>query len=366
MARIVIDAREYGSSTGRYVRELLANLEKLDQRNVYTVLLHHKDYDEYRPQSDRFTKTRTQHVKFTLGEQTGLCRQIRTFRPDLVHFTMTQQPILYQSTSVTTVHDLTAMRFGNPAKNPVIFWARQQVYKWLAKRVAQKSASIITPTEFVKKDIAAYCHIPLEKVVVTHEAANLIGVESESIASLAGKKFLMYTGRSMPHKNLARLIEAFVHLQKMYPELWLVLAGKKDANYARHERLVVERGIKNVLFTGYVSEGELRWLYEHCAAYVFPSLSEGFGLPGLEAMVHGAPVVSSNATCLPEVYGDAAHYFDPLNVDDIARKITEVLDNQALRNNLIARGHAQAATYSWRRMAEQTLAVYEACLAKQT
>jgi glycosyltransferase involved in cell wall biosynthesis len=115
-----------------------------------------------------------------------------------------------------------------------------------------------------------------------------------------------------------------------------------------------------------VSEGELRWLYEHCAAYVFPSLSEGFGLPGLEAMVHGAPVVSSNATCLPEVYGDAAHYFDPLNVDDIARKITEVLDNQALRNNLIARGHAQAATYSWRRMAEQTLAVYEACLAKQT
>jgi glycosyltransferase involved in cell wall biosynthesis len=111
-----------------------------------------------------------------------------------------------------------------------------------------------------------------------------------------------------------------------------------------------------------VSEGQLRWLYENCAAYVFPSLSEGFGLPGLEAMVHGAPVVSSNATCLPEVYGEAAHYFDPLDVDDIASKIGETLDNEALRSNLIKKGKEQAAKYSWRRTAEQTLEVYEKAL----
>jgi len=111
-----------------------------------------------------------------------------------------------------------------------------------------------------------------------------------------------------------------------------------------------------------VSEGELRWLYEHCAAYVFPSLSEGFGLPGLEAMQHGAPVVSSNATCLPEVYGDAAHYFDPLDVQAMADAINEVITDKDLRARLIAAGHTQAATYSWKRMAEQTLAVYKTAL----
>jgi glycosyltransferase involved in cell wall biosynthesis len=166
----------------------------------------------------------------------------------------------------------------------------------------------------------------------------------------------------MPHKNLGRLIDAFVVLQKTYPELVLVLAGKKDANYARHEERVRREGIYNVVFTGFVSEGQLRWLYENCAVYVFPSLSEGFGLPGLEAMVHGAPVVSSNATCLPEVYGEAAHYFDPLDTSDMAAKIGEVLYDEALRSNLIKKGKEQAAKYSWRRTAEQTLEVYEKAL----
>jgi len=99
-------------------------------------------------------------------------------------------------------------------------------------------------------------------------------------------------------------------------------------------------------------------LYTHCAAYVFPSLMEGFGLPGLEAMGYGAPVVSSNATCLPEVYGDAAHYFDPYDVTDMSRAIDEVLNNQDLRKDLINKGYEQIKKYSWRRTAEQTYAVY--------
>jgi glycosyltransferase involved in cell wall biosynthesis len=117
-----------------------------------------------------------------------------------------------------------------------------------------------------------------------------------------------------------------------------------------------------VIFTGFVSEGELKWLYQNCVAYVFPSLSEGFGLPALEAIVSGAPVASSNATCLPEVYGDAAHYFDPLNVEDMAAKVGDIIDDPKLRAELIAKGKKQAAKYSWRRMAEQTLAVYNRAL----
>jgi len=117
-----------------------------------------------------------------------------------------------------------------------------------------------------------------------------------------------------------------------------------------------------VVFPGHVSEGQLRWLYENTAAYVFPSLSEGFGLPGLEAMAHGAPVVSSKATCLPEIYGDAAVYFDPLSTNDIARKINSVINSQSLRTQMIKRGRSQAARYSWKTMAKQTLEIYKQAL----
>jgi glycosyltransferase involved in cell wall biosynthesis len=172
----------------------------------------------------------------------------------------------------------------------------------------------------------------------------------------------MYVGRPQPHKNLGRLIEAYAQLKQSNPDLKLVLAGKKDALYRQHERAVKRQGITGVVFTGFVSEGQLRWLYEHTAAYVFPSLSEGFGLPPLEAMMHGAPVVSSNATCLPEVNGDAAVYFDPLDVANMAGQIAKVLGSEKLRHDLIAKGRKQAAQYSWRRMAEQTLDVYERVL----
>jgi glycosyltransferase involved in cell wall biosynthesis len=260
------------------------------------------------------------------------------------------------------MQDLTTIRFRNPARNPVVFWTKQQVYKWVNKRVAHKSDAIITPTQFVKGDVVAYTHISPAKITVTPEAADKITEPAEPVPGLENAQFIMYVGRPTPHKNLGRLVDAFVELKRAHPQLKLVLAGKKDALYEAHERRVTTLGIPDVVFTGFVSEGQLRWLYEHCAAYVFPSLSEGFGLPGLEAMVHGAPVASINATCLPEVLGEAAHYFDPLDVHDMASKIGEVLDDPKLRADLIAKGKGQTKKYSWRRMAEQTLAVYEAAL----
>jgi glycosyltransferase involved in cell wall biosynthesis len=178
------------------------------------------------------------------------------------------------------------------------------------------------------------------------------------LANLVSKQFIMYVGRSMSHKNLERLIEAFSLIQPQHQELLLVLAGKKDANYVRLEKKVQKKAIKNVVFPGYVSEGQLRWLYENCEAYVFPSLSEGFGLPGLEAMCHGAPVICSNATCLPEVYGDAAQYFNPLDIQSIADSLNAVLINTSVRNELIQKGNKQVRKYSWQRTAEETLEVY--------
>lgn len=362
MSHIVIDVRESGTSTGRYVDKLVEHLYTLAPAHKITLLARAHRVEYLRAIAPNFSVATTGVKEFTVAEQTTLRREIESLAPDLVHFPMVQQPVFYKGKVVTTMQDLTTVRFRNPAKNPIVFWIKQQVYKWVNRRAASKSDALITPTEYVKKDVASYCHVPLSKITVTLESADSITDPAEPITELIGKKFLMYTGRPTPHKNLARLIDAFAILQQSHPELYLVLVGKTDANYKRHEQRVKHDEIKNVIFTGFVSEGSLRWLYENCAAYAFPSLSEGFGLPGLEAMAHGAPVVSSNATCLPEVYGDAAIYFDPLDVGDMVAQIKKLLEDDILRAEIIKRGEARVQQYSWRRMAEQTLATYEKVL----
>lgn len=364
MTKIVIDARELRTSTGRYVERLIHYLQQIDTGHDYVVLLKPKDMEGWEPTNLRFTKLACPHKEFTFAEQLAYRKQLKGLKADLVFFPMVQQPVWYKGKVVTTMQDLTTIRFRNPTKNPVIFTIKQQIYKWVNKRVARKSQAIITPTEFVKEDVVSYTGIKPDKVTVTYESADTIPDTPESVPGLENAQFIMYVGRPLPHKNLPRLIEAFKKLKATYPDLKLVLAGKKDAAYDQIEAVVKAQGTPDVMFTGFVSEGQLRWLYEHCGAYVFPSLSEGFGLPALEAMLHGAPVASSNATCLPEVYGEAAHYFDPVNIDDMAQKIGDILATPELRHKLIVAGAEQAAKYSWKRMAEQTLAVYEQALSK--
>lgn len=362
MSHIAIDARELRSSSGRYVERLIHYLQTIDEQNTYTILLTSKDFDGWQPAAPNFRKLRCDHKEFTFDEQVGFLRQLNELKPDLVHFAFPQQPALYRGRTVTTVHDLTTLRFYNPDKNRTVFVIKQKIFGFVIKRAVRRAAAVLAPSEFTKTDLLAYAKIPADKVTVTLEAADPITDPPSPLPDLQNKQFIMYLGRPTPHKNLERLIEAFRQLQVDRPALHLVLAGKKDANYERIEAAAKARGINNLVFTGFISEGELRWLYENCAAYVFPSLAEGFGLPGLEAMVHGAPVVSSNASCLPEIYGDAAHYFDPNDVPAMAAAIGEVLDDEQLRQALIGRGRGRAARFSWRRMAEQTLEVYRQSL----
>ena len=357
--RIAIDARELRTSTGRYIERLIHYLQQIDLKNHYVIILSEKDFDSWQPTNPNFSKVSTTYREFTFAEQIGFKGQLESLDIDLVHFGMVQQPVLYNKTPVvTTMHDLTTLRFRNPAKNPLIFWLKQRVYARVNKRVARKSRFVITPTEFVKQDIINYTGVRDGKVVVTLESADPLASASEAYQPMVDKRFIMYLGRPTPHKNLARLIDAFSLLQKNHPDLHLVLAGKKDVNYQLHEKRVNEKGIKNVVFTDFISDEQLAWLYENTEAYCFPSLSEGFGLPGLEAMIHGAPVASSNATCLPEVYGEAAHYFDPLDVDDTVRAISEILTDNKLRESLVTKGKKRVKQFSWKRMAEQTLEVY--------
>ena len=362
MSKIVIDARTLRTSTGRYVERLLHYLQKLDTKNDFLVLLKPKDMDVWKPTNRKFKKVECPYKEFTFAEQLDMLKQLRKLQPDLVHFAMVQQPVLYRGRVITTMNDLTTARFRNPTKNWLVFTIKQGVYRWVNKIAARKSVALLTFTEFVKDDVARFAHVNSRKITTTYLAADPITDRPKALPKLENQQFIMYVGRPQPHKNLWRLIEAFVLVRQTHPQLRLVLVGKRDANYKQIEKRAENQKVKNVIFTDFVSEGQLRWLYEHTAVYVFPSLSEGFGLPGLEAMVHGAPVASSNATCLTEVYKDGAQYFDPLSVEDMAVAINRVLDDEKLRKQLIRNGHSVAAKYSWERTAQETLTVYKQVL----
>ena len=302
--------------------------------------------------------------EFTFAEQLNFAWLLYKQKADLVHFAMAHQPLLYLGRSVTTIHDLTTARFVNPDKNPYVFFVKQQIYKLVVWYAAYKSRLVIVGSDYVRNDLANYTKVRKSKIRLTYEAADPIKESPKPFQDLEGKQFIMYIGRPTPHKNLWRLIEAFDALKGMYPDLQLVLAGKMDRNYSEIKRRASSNGINDIHFTDYISEGELRWLYENCQAYIFPSLSEGFGLPGLEAMAHGAAVISSNATCLPEIYGDAAKYFDPLDKQSIVEAIADVLSNEKLRDELIRLGSEQVKKYSWERMSEETLAIYKRALGR--
>jgi glycosyltransferase involved in cell wall biosynthesis len=350
------------TSTGRYIRNLVRYLERLDQQHYYNIMLKPGDMEKWEPISPTFHKVSSSYKEFGIGEQLGFKHQLNKLKADLVHFGMTQQPVLYRGKTITTIHDLTTARFTNPAKNPLTFGFKQHVYKRVIKRAARHSSFLIVPSQFVKQDLVQFTGINPDKVIVIYEAADPINEGAVPFDELNGRQFIMYVGRSTPHKNLEKLIEAFGFIRAQHPDLLLVLAGKKDSNYQRIEKKVLKNSMKNIIFTDFISDGQLRWLYENCDAYVFPSLSEGFGLPGLEAMLHGAPVISSSASCLPEIFGDAAHYFDPHDIQSIVNAINRVLINRNLRAELIQKGKDQVAKYSWQRTAEQTLQIYSKVL----
>ncbi len=365
--KIAIDARIIRTSTGRYVERLLHYLQEVDHENQYVILLDKKDFDGWIPTNPNFSKVGMDIPNYSFREQLNYLRLLQTLKVDLVHFAMPQQPLLYFGPSVSTIHDLTLLNFKNYDDNSKIAYnIKQFIFGIVVRFAASKSRLVITPTKYVKQDVVKTLHINPDKVAVTYESAELVTKgEPEPVQQLENKQFIMYVGRMDPHKNTRRLIEAHQKLIQAHPDLQLALPGKKDGNVQVIEQWAKDKDYKNVHFLGFISDDQLRWLFENAQAYVFPSLSEGFGLPGLEAMTYGTPLVSSNATCLPEVYQDGAHYFDPMNVEDMAAKINEVLEDKILRENLIKEGKSVAAQYSWKRMAEETLAVYMRALEKK-
>lgn len=358
---IAIDARIIYTSTGRYVDRLLQYLQQIDSTNDYVVLLRAKDYDRWQPTKPNFRKEIADYPPYTFREQLAFAWQLYQLQPDLVHFTAPHPPLLYFGAQVTTVHDLTLINFVNKRKtNPLkdLYKNRLKplVFKGVMRSIVRRSQAIITPTNFVRQQLITGYNGDPDKITATHEAGEKPSTKSSPIAKLKGKKFILYVGNAYPYKNLETLVEAF-HIAKL-KDHQLVLAGKPDYFYRELGEFVAQRNIQNVYFPGFVSDEELAWLYQHAKLYAFPSLSEGFGLPGLEAMTYGLPVASSTATCLPEVYGEAAVYFDPTDPHDIAKVITSTLNDGKLLAKLKKAGPNHAATFSWERMAKHTLDIY--------
>ncbi len=343
---------------------LLQHLQVLDTKNHYTLLL--RPDDDWQPTASNFTTLicRYRQFSFNLLDQITFARYLKKLKPDLVHFGMApQEPLFYGGKRVTTLHDLTMLRFARAGSLPRwLHFIRMIGYRILLRLSLRKATRIIVPTEFVKQDVINYLPMISRNVVTTLEASEP-PLEADAVKpEQVSDSFILYVGSAFPHKNLPFLVDSLPEIVGQ-PDLKLVMAGKKEYYYRKLDKYIGTKSYSNRIITpGFVTDAELKWLYENCSAYVFPSLSEGFGLPGLEAMVHGAPVVSSNATCLPEVYGDSALYFDPKNVDDMASKISSVLTDKKLRDELITKGYKQAAKYSWQKMAQQTLDVYNEVL----
>lgn len=363
--KIVIDARIIASSTGRYVERLLTYLEKIDATNEYVALVRSRDLAVWKPSKPNFSVVAADIADYSFSEQTRLVGLLKSLKPDLVHFCMPQQPILYTGKKVTTIHDLFQLRASNPTKNQLVYRFKQLIGWFVFKNVIQTNDHIITDSEFSRNDIEKFSRKAVGKTTTVYLSADKLTENKPTPYELPSDEYILYVGQQSAHKNIRRLIEAHQALLATHPNLWLVLVGKVNEVAKLNKNWVEENGYKNVLFTGFVEDEQLAWLYEHALCYGFSSLMEGFGLPGLEAMQHGTPLVSSNATCSPEIFGEAAVYFNPYDVNDMAEKLGSVIDSSALRKQLAQKGYEQVKKYSWEKMARETHAIYMKTLEKR-
>lgn len=344
------------------MERLLHHLENIDTKNTYIILVPTKDKDFYKPRNPNFTIKSADFANYSFAEQIGFKKYLDTLNADLVHFCMPQQPIGYRGKHVTTVHDLILLNTYNSDKNWLAFHAKQLIGRSVFKMVGKKSDHIITPTHYVKNKFAAFANINPNKITVTPEGCDIGEATPREYKPLIGKKFLVYIGQQSDYKNIKRLMQAHQQIRKTKNELELVLigrlSGKNGLPLIRNKAWMEKQGFQGIRYTGFLPDDQMRWCLQNAQAYVFPSLMEGFGLPALEAMASGAPVIASNATCIPEVCGNAAEYFDPFDIADMTSAIDRVISNEARIEELKKRGAIQASRYSWHKMAEQTLKIY--------
>lgn len=355
--RIGIDARLIEETgVGRYTRNLIRELGELDKTNEYVVFLRKKSFGRFTLANGRWKRVVADVAWHTLTEQLVMLGIFLRERLDLLHVPYFNVPIFYPGTIVTTIHDLTILHFdtGRATTLPQPLYKLKRLGYWLELVIGlRKAKKIIAVSAVTKQEIIDHFHIDSEKIIVTHEGVTR---EISSKKRLINEQYFLYVGNAYPHKNLEILLEAFKKLRSAQK---LVLVGSDDFFYKRLRQHVDAIGLKkSVIFFGPADNTQLASLYSHATALVFPSRMEGFGLPGVEAMTAGTPVVCSDIPVFKEIYEDAALMFDPASPEDITDKLKRITTDTKLRSELVARGKKQAMRYSWRRMAKQTLDLY--------
>lgn len=367
--RIGIDARLWNETgVGRYIRNLVENLLEIDSKNEYVLFVDSKTIKDLKFTSQKVKLVETNIRWHSVEEQLQFPKLLEKENLDLVHFPYFSVPILYKKPFVITIHDLIINHYPTgkaSTRTSAEYYFKWLGYKFVIKKAAQKAQKIIAVSEATKNEIVKHLGVSEEKVAVTYE-----GIEKSSKFKMRSEKFefknqkyFLYVGNAYPHKNLDRLVEAFESVVADFPDVKLVFVGKEDYFYRRLKKKVTDLGIeKNVMFVGFVSEEELIFYYKNAQATILPSLMEGFGLTGLEAMQQGSLVIASDIPSLKEIYSDAAIYFDPLAPASLSATIREVLAKKRTYDSYIEKGAIRTALFSWERMAEQTLTLYESCL----
>lgn len=369
--KILIDARFYGlenTGIGRYTIGLVRSLTKIDRKNDYFILLRKKYFNQLNFPSN-WNKILADIGHYSFNEQRFLPKIIKDVSPDITHFLHFNAPVTFRGKFVVTIHDLLMHKqkgLEATTLSPIKYFVKRLGYKGVFAFAVRQSQMIIAPSNAVKDEIVDYYKIGGNKIAVTHEGVDVLPVigDTKRILEKFGisSPYFIYTGNAYPHKNLKRAVEATVKLNKerKEPVLFVVTCARSTFTQ-KLEKLADEMGAtKYIKLLGFVPDHELGILYKNSLGFLFPSLSEGFGLPGLEAILSGTLTLASNIPVFKETYGDSVIYFDPLSSFSIKKAMNEVLLlTQEERTSLIKKAQKFARRYSWDKMARQTLKVYE-------
>jgi len=346
---------------GRYTHELVDRIIRLAKKHEIVLFFNAPEFKKFKIPSKNVKKVLVNAKHYSFAEQTHFLKKLNQAKCSIVHFPHFNVPILYRKPYTVTIHDLTLSLF--PGKKMTRFYHRL-AYHFTIKNAVHRAKKVISVSNNTKEDIISHLKVDPSKIATVYNGVNS---QFKQLSSQAGitktlKKFkikppfLLYTGVWRSHKNLPRLIETFFILlnHKKLP-LQLVITGKPNPHYPEVKQLVKNLKLsKHIHFPGLVTEKQLIQLYNAAQFYVFPSLYEGFGLPPLEAMRCGTPVLASETSSIPEICGDAAIYFDPLNPKDIARKITSLYKDTSRQVELIEKGSQRAQKFTWEKMAQDT------------
>jgi glycosyltransferase involved in cell wall biosynthesis len=362
--RIGVDVRKIrDGGIGTYISEVLQRLIPADPESHYTLFFAPEDFSQHDYSWGNVAKRVDRSGKYSLGEHLSFPLQARRERLDLFFFPHYTKSWWMPCPTVTTVHDLIHLRFPEYLPNPLAkYYARV-----IIGRACRSSEVVITGSEATKQDLLELFRIEGSKIKVIQNGVDHLTYHPLSDEERIGafktryslfRPFILYVGALKPHKNIPSLLRGY-SLSPLRGDFDLVIATFSGENRGESDKLAGELHLQdNVRYLQSLKKEELTSLYNCAQFLVFPSLYEGFGLPALEAMACGCPVIASNRASLPEVVGEAGLFFDPEEPEELAEKMSLLGNDEALRQELKERGRAQAQKFRWERTAEMTLEVF--------